>query len=79
MKSQAETNAKYDKFSINSSKQNTQKQKVNFRQQNRQGKITAILQQQRLLHAENIEDLRAELKQGEACLVCGSTEHPYWI
>ena len=35
------------------------------------------MQQQRLLHAENIEDLRAELKQGEACLVCGSTEHPY--
>ena len=36
-----------------------------------------ILQQQRLLHAENIEHLRAELKHGEACLVCGSTEHPY--
>jgi exonuclease SbcC len=35
------------------------------------------LQQQRLLHAENIEHLRAELKHGEACLVCGSTEHPY--
>ncbi len=40
-------------------------------------KLQHILQQQRLLHAENIEHLRAELKQGEACLVCGSTEHPY--
>ncbi|WP_151730903.1 AAA family ATPase [Acinetobacter junii] len=40
-------------------------------------KLQQILQQQRLLHAENIEHLRAELKHGEACLVCGSTEHPY--
>lgn len=40
-------------------------------------KLQAFLQQQRLLHAENIEHLRAELKSGEACLVCGSTEHPY--
>jgi exonuclease SbcC len=39
--------------------------------------LQQILQQQRLLHAENIEHLRAELKHGEACLVCGSTEHPY--
>ena len=39
--------------------------------------LQQMLQQQRLLHAENIEHLRAELKQGEACLVCGSTEHPY--
>ncbi|MDH0667976.1 AAA family ATPase [Acinetobacter junii] len=40
-------------------------------------KLQLVLQQQRLLHAENIEHLRAELKHGEACLVCGSTEHPY--
>lgn len=40
-------------------------------------KLQQILQQQRLLHAENIEHLRAELKHGEACLVCGSTAHPY--
>lgn len=38
-----------------------------------------ILQQQRLLHTENIEQLRANLKEGEACLVCGSTHHPYRI
>ncbi|RKG37086.1 SbcC/MukB-like Walker B domain-containing protein [Acinetobacter rongchengensis] len=39
--------------------------------------IQLVLQQQRLLHAENVEHLRAELKEGEACLVCGSTTHPY--
>lgn len=38
-----------------------------------------ILQQQRLLHTENIEQLRANLKDGEACLVCGSTHHPYRV
>ncbi|ONN49762.1 ATP-dependent dsDNA exonuclease [Acinetobacter genomosp. 33YU] len=38
-----------------------------------------ILQQQRLLHTENIEQLRANLKEGEACLVCGSTHHPYRV
>ncbi|WP_109440158.1 AAA family ATPase [Acinetobacter haemolyticus] len=44
---------------------------------NEREKLQQVLQQQRLLHAENIEHLRAELKHGEACLVCGSTEHPY--
>lgn len=44
---------------------------------NEREKLQHILQQQRLLHAENVEHLRAELKPGEACLVCGSTEHPY--
>lgn len=44
---------------------------------NEREKLQDILQQQRLLHAENIEHLRAQLKQGEACVVCGSTEHPY--
>lgn len=39
--------------------------------------IQHVLQQQKLLHTENIEHLRAELKDGEACLVCGSTTHPY--
>ncbi|CAI3146724.1 Nuclease SbcCD subunit C [Acinetobacter calcoaceticus] len=42
-------------------------------------KLQHILQQQRLLHTENIEQLRADLKEGEACLVCGSTHHPYRI
>lgn len=40
-------------------------------------KLQTFLQQQRLLHAKDIEHLRAELKSGEACLICGSTEHPY--
>ncbi|MDP9803418.1 AAA family ATPase [Acinetobacter calcoaceticus] len=42
-------------------------------------KLQQILQQQRLLHTENIEQLRANLKEGEACLICGSTHHPYRI
>lgn len=42
-------------------------------------KLQQILQQQRLLHTENIEQLRANLKDGEACLVCGSTHHPYRV
>lgn len=42
-------------------------------------KLQQILQQQRLLHTENIGQLRANLKEGEACLVCGSTHHPYRI
>ncbi|MCJ8147416.1 ATP-dependent dsDNA exonuclease [Acinetobacter sp. A3.8] len=45
--------------------------------QNERQQIQTILQQQRLLHAENIEHLRAELQDGEACLVCGSTRHPF--
>ncbi|MEB3794080.1 MULTISPECIES: AAA family ATPase [unclassified Acinetobacter] len=42
-------------------------------------KLQHVLQQQRLLHTENIEQLRANLKDGEACLVCGSTQHPYRV
>ncbi|RZG65347.1 ATP-dependent dsDNA exonuclease [Acinetobacter bouvetii] len=42
-------------------------------------KLQEILQQQRLLHAENVEHLRAELKDDEPCLVCGSTSHPYKV
>ena len=39
--------------------------------------LQQMLQKQRLLHTENIEHLRASLVDGEACLVCGSTHHPY--
>ncbi len=42
-------------------------------------KLQEILQQQRLLHTENVEHLRTELKDGEPCLVCGSTSHPYKV
>lgn len=40
-------------------------------------KLQEVLQQQRLLHAENVETLRAELVDGQACVVCGSISHPY--
>lgn len=39
--------------------------------------LQKIMQQQRLLNTENIEKLRANLINGEACLVCGSTQHPF--
>jgi len=39
--------------------------------------LQQLLQQQRLLHSENIEQLRASLQDGQACMVCGSHEHPY--
>ncbi|MFZ0022452.1 AAA family ATPase [Acinetobacter sp.] len=39
--------------------------------------LQQMLQQQRLLNTESIEKLRANLVDGEACLVCGSTQHPY--
>lgn len=39
--------------------------------------LQQVLQQQRLLHTENIEHLRTQLKSGEACIVCGSIDHPY--
>lgn len=39
--------------------------------------LQKILQQQRLIHAENVEKLRDLLKPDEACMVCGSTDHPY--
>lgn len=40
-------------------------------------KLQDVLQQQRLLHAENVENLRAALKEDQPCIVCGSTTHPY--
>jgi len=42
-------------------------------------KLQEVLQQQRLLHAENVEHLRAELIDGQPCVVCGSTTHPYHL
>ncbi|MBP6190370.1 MAG: AAA family ATPase [Acinetobacter sp.] len=58
--------------------QETQKTESEFQSaKTEREKLQQILQQQRLLHAENIEQLRAELQHGEACVVCGSTEHPY--
>ena len=36
-----------------------------------------MLQQQRLLHAENVEKLRDTLISGQPCVVCGSLQHPY--
>ncbi|MEB3768038.1 AAA family ATPase [Acinetobacter sp. MD2] len=39
--------------------------------------LQQFLQQQRLLHSENITQLRDNLQENQPCLVCGSTSHPY--
>ena len=39
--------------------------------------IQKVLQQQQLLHTENVESLRANLIDHQPCSVCGSREHPY--
>ncbi|WOE32978.1 MULTISPECIES: AAA family ATPase [unclassified Acinetobacter] len=62
---------------------NQQKQQ-NFAQQYQNQKqhreqLQQILIQQQLLHSSNIEKLRQQLVDGTACLVCGSTTHPYRI
>ena len=46
-------------------------------QKNAREQLQKILAQQRLLNTENIEKLRSALVDGEACMVCGSTHHPY--
>src|SRR5690606_6238178 len=39
--------------------------------------VEQILAQQRLLHAQSVQDLRAQLKSDEPCMVCGSSTHPF--
>lgn len=39
--------------------------------------LEQILAQQRLLHAQSVQDLRAQLKSDEPCMVCGSSTHPF--
>ncbi|MBF7688601.1 AAA family ATPase [Acinetobacter rathckeae] len=36
-----------------------------------------LLAEQQLLHADHIKQLRSQLKPDEACMVCGSTAHPF--
>lgn len=39
--------------------------------------LRETLQQQRLIFAENVQDLRQLLQENQPCMVCGSTEHPF--
>ena len=55
----------------------TQAEKAFEMAKNERIQLQEILQKQRLLHAENIEQLRNNLVANEPCLVCGSTSHPY--
>lgn len=47
------------------------------KQQTARIQLQQVLQQQRLLHSENIEKLRQSLVEDQPCLVCGSLNHPY--
>jgi len=55
----------------------TQAEKTFETARNERVQLQEVLQKQRLLHAENIEQLRNNLVANEPCLVCGSTSHPY--
>lgn len=55
----------------------TQAEQLFERHKTERVQLQHMLQQQRLLHSENIEKLRQDLIAGQPCLVCGSTEHPY--
>ena len=39
--------------------------------------LQSILEAQRLLHSENVQHLREQLKANQPCMVCGSHEHPF--
>ncbi|WP_269915267.1 AAA family ATPase [Acinetobacter sp. HY1485] len=39
--------------------------------------LQRILEQQRLLHTQNVTQLREQLKPQQPCMVCGSLEHPF--
>lgn len=39
--------------------------------------LERILAQQRLLHTQSVQELRAQLKPDEPCMVCGGHEHPF--
>src|SRR5690606_36244765 len=39
--------------------------------------LQGMLQQQRLLQTQSVQELRAQLKPDEACMVCGSQQHPF--
>ena len=54
----------------------TQQQQVQITEQALQ-QLQQIFEQQRLLQHQSVQDLRAQLKPNEACMVCGSHEHPF--
>lgn len=39
--------------------------------------LQQVLVYQRLLQAQSVQELRAQLKPNEPCMVCGSHEHPF--
>ena len=57
--------------------QRQQAEQYYLQQKQQREQLQQILMHQRLLHDENIEQLRQQLETGKPCLLCGSTEHPY--
>ncbi len=39
--------------------------------------LETVLKEQRLLHTQSVQELRAQLKTDEPCMVCGSLDHPF--
>src|SRR5690606_5481795 len=54
----------------------TQQQHVQLSQTSLQ-QLEQMFEQQRLLQHQSVQDLRAQLKPNEACMVCGSHAHPF--
>ncbi|MDM1486980.1 AAA family ATPase [Acinetobacter towneri] len=54
----------------------TQQQQLLIAEQTLQ-QLQQVFEQQRLLQHQSVQDLRAQLKPNEACMVCGSPEHPF--
>lgn len=52
-------------------------EKAHIDAENALEKLQQILADQRLLHSEHIENLRAQLQPEQACMVCGSSTHPF--
>lgn len=48
-----------------------------YEQETAYSQLQYILEQQRQLHSNHVQQLRAQLKPNEACLVCGSHQHPF--
>ena len=60
---------------LQDAEQNLQQQIQN--EQHAYEQLERMLAQQRLLHTQSVQELRAQLKPDEPCMVCGSHTHPF--
>lgn len=59
------------KLSISTHQQKVQHSQITLQQ------LEQVFEQQRLLQHQSVQELRAQLKPNEACMVCGSHTHPF--